>query len=295
MIAGRQGFVNVLGFRLFFRTVGAPTAGTVLCLHGGPGATHDYLAPLTDLAEEGYQVVLFDLLGCGRSELPADHGLFTLEHNVEEVEGIRAGLHLGRVHLVGSSYGGLLALAYALRYPEHLRSLVTVGGLASVPFAAQEMGRLKRTLPPSVQGTFAKYEERGEFQAPEYLEAVEMFYRQFVCRLDPWPAEVRHSFEMTGQRPVYATMNGPNEFTITGNIRDIDISGQLGSLRVPTLVLGGRFDEVTPRVAQQIADGVPGARWVEFAESSHLPFWEERSHFRTVVTEFLRSVDAKVA
>jgi proline iminopeptidase len=291
MSGGREGYVPVLGFRLFYRSFGDGTRGVVLGLHGGPGASHDYLLPFADLAEDGYRVVLFDQLGCGRSDVPDDHTLFSLEHNVEETEALRQALALDRVHLMGSSYGGLLALAYALRYPGNLRSLTTVGGLASVPYASEEMQRLKGTLPSEVQATLAKFEQRGEFQAPEYLRAVDSFYRSFVCRLDPWPAELQRSLEMIEKRPVYALMNGPNEFTITGSIRDVDLTPRLGEIRVPTLVLGGRYDEVTPRVAERIRAGIPGARRVEFEESAHVPFWEERARFRAVVAAFLRSVD----
>jgi len=288
-----EGYAQVLGFRLFYRSFGQAKRGVVLGLHGGPGATHDYLRPFSDLTKEGYRVVLFDLLGCGRSDVPEDHSLFTLDHNVEETEALRASLGLGRVHLMGSSYGGLLALAYALRYQAHLRSLITVGGLASVPFASQEMQRLKRTLAPEVLKTLDDHEQRGDLQSPAYLHAVEAFYRQFLCRLDPWPPEMKHSLEMAAKRPVYALMNGPNEFTITGTIRDIDLTSRLGAIRVPTLVLGGRYDEVTPQVAEQIRRRIPGARRVEFEQSSHVAFWEERDRFRSVVAEFLRSVDGR--
>jgi proline iminopeptidase len=290
-----QGFASVLGHELFYRSFGTAGRATVLGLHGGPGASYDYLLPFTDLCEDGYRVVLFDLLGCGRSGVPADHSLFTLAHNVDEVEGIRTALDLGRVHLIGSSYGGLLALAYAVRYQAHLRSLITVGGLADVPFASREMARLKTELPHEVQRTLTTFEERGEFQAPSYLTAVEAFYRRFLCRLDPWPPELTYSLGMTGQRPVYGEMNGPNEFTITGTIRDIDITGDLPSIRLPTLVLGGRYDEVTPEVAEQIRRGILGARRVEFQQSSHVAFWEERERFHDVVAEFLGSVDGALS
>jgi proline iminopeptidase len=292
---GEEGFASVLGHRLFYRSFGTPERGTVLGLHGGPGASHDYLLPFADLQQDGYRVVLFDLLGCGRSEVPEDHRLFTLEHNVEEVEGIRAALGLSKVHLIGSSYGGLLALACALRHPSNLRSLTTVGGLASVPFASREMRRLVATLPPEVQAVLAHHEGTGEFRAPAYLRAVDEFYRRFVCRMPEWPVELTQSFAMTLQRPVYGQMNGPNEFTITGSIRDIDLTRQLSTISVPTLVLGGRYDEVTPAVAEQIRRGIPGALRVEFSESAHVPFWEERVAFHGVVAGFLRSVDAPVA
>jgi proline-specific peptidase len=288
-----SGFVTATGFRLFYRSFG-PAKGlpTVLGLHGGPGASHDYLLPLADLAEFGYRVVLFDQLGCGQSEVPTDRSLFTLEHNVQEVEEVRRNLSLGRVHLVGSSYGGLLAIAMALAHAENLRSLTTVGGLASVPLASTELVRLRHELPASVQATLDRCEAEGTTGTPEYAAACMEFYRRHLCRLSPWPAELSRSLEMCQTHPVYPLMNGPSEFTITGTIRGIDLSPRLGEIRLPTLVLGGRYDEVTPKVAEQIRGGVPGAHGVTFSESSHVPFWEERDRFIAVVARFLNRVDA---
>ncbi|MCI4349900.1 MAG: proline iminopeptidase-family hydrolase [Thermoplasmata archaeon] len=292
MTKATEGFAPVLGYRLFYRSFGDPGHPTVLGLHGGPGAIHDYLLPLADLAEDGYRVVLFDQLGCGKSDLPDDHGLFTLDHNVAEVEALRSVLRLGKIHLIGSSYGGLLALAYAIRWQKHLRSLITVGGVASIPLAQREMTRLKSELPAATRAVMEKHEAAGTFDAPEYVGAVLEFYRKHVCRVEPWPDELLRTMKMSGERPVYAEMNGPNEFTITGSIRDIDLTPQLPGIHVPTLVLGGRYDEVTPTVAKAIAGAVPGARRVEFVHSSHMPFWEERPLFRRTVVEFLRSVDS---
>jgi proline-specific peptidase len=287
-----SGFVSILGFRLFYRSFGpAANAPVVLGLHGGPGATHDYLLPLADLASRGYRVVLFDQLGCGRSDLPEDFSHFTLERNVAETEALRRALDLGRVHLVGSSYGGLLGLAVALAHPEGLRSLTTVGGLASVPLVQQEMDRLRAELPRDVRETLDRCEANGDTASAEYQAAAMVFYRRHVCRLETWPPELLRTFESMAERPVYRLMNGPSEFAITGTIRNVDISGELSRIRIPTLVLGGRYDEVTPRVAEQIRAGIPGARSLTFAESSHLPFWEERALFGDVVANFLRSVD----
>ena len=293
MSSEASGHVSVLGFRLFYRSFG-PTDGapTVLGLHGGPGASHDYLLPLADLTRAGYRVVLFDQLGCGQSEVPSDRTLFSIDHHVQEVEGIRAALRLGRVHLIGSSYGGLLAIAVALAHPESLRSLTTVGGLASVPLAQREMNRLRAALPSETRATLDRCEAEGLTHSPEYLAACDVFYRRYVCRLPVWPREVSRSFDLATSHPVYPYMNGPSEFTITGTIRDVDLSGQLGRIHTPTLVLGGRYDEVTPAVADQIRSGIPGAVGVTFEASAHLPFWEERDRFIDVVTKFLRSVDA---
>jgi proline iminopeptidase len=291
-MADAEGFQRVLGYNLFYTASGPTDApATVLALHGGPGASHDYLFPLRDLADHGYRVVFFDQLGCGRSEIPAGTELFSLEHHVEETEGIREALGLGRVHLIGSSYGGLLALAYALRYPTHLRSLVTIGGLSDVPFAQTEMNRLIGEMDPTDARAIREHSARGEFTHPDYLRAADRFYHRYLCRLSVWPPEVVRSFDLCTQRPVYPYMNGPNEFTISGTIRQINIAPELHRIRVPTLVTGGRYDEVTPAVARQIHDGIPGSRLVTFQESSHMPFWEERERFIGVVATFLKDVD----
>ena len=284
-----EGYVKILGFNLFYRTYGRPTKGTVLCLHGGPGATHDYLLSLEDLAQFGYRVVLIDQLGCGKSDRPRGTGLYTIAHNVEEVEGVRRALRLGTVHLMGSSYGGALAIATALKYQRNLRSLIVTGGLASVPLTVREMRRLVNRLPPKVRETIAKYEALEDYRNPKYLAAVDVFYRRYVCRLPVWPREVTYSFEhLSG--PVYFTMNGPNEFTIIGTIKDWDVTDQLPRIHIPTLVTVGRYDEVTPRVAESIHRGITGSKLVRFEKSAHLAMWEERSHYIEVLRNFLDGV-----
>ena len=286
-----EGYVKALGFRLFYRTYGKPTKGTVLCLHGGPGATHDYLLSLEDLAQFGYRVVMIDQLGCGKSDRPRGTSLYTIPHNVEEVEAVRAALRLGKVHLMGSSYGGALAIATALKYQRRLKSLVITGGLVSVPLTVREMRRLVGRLPPKVRATISKYEALGDYENPRYLAAVTEFYRRHVCRLPVWPREVVYSFDHIS-KPVYYTMNGPNEFTIIGTIKDWDVTDQLPRIRLPTLVTVGRYDEVTPRVAREIHDGIRGSRLVQFEKSAHLAMWEERARYIEVVRNFLDGVKA---
>jgi proline iminopeptidase len=286
-----DGFASVSGFRIYYRTFEpASFKGTILALHGGPGAHHRYLLPLADMAGRGYRVVFMDQLGCGRSDRSPDPSVYTLEHNVEEVEGVRTALDLGRIHLLGSSYGGLLALAYAIHHQEHLQSLVTVGGLADVPFTTAEMGRLIRELPEESRTAIEKYGKLGYYQNPTYLKAVETFYRKHLCRLPDWPPDVAETLTEINHE-VYGRMNGPNEFTITGTIKDIDLTPRLPSIDVPALVTGGRYDEVTPNVARQIRDHVPGAEQIVFDDSSHLPFWEERPLFMQKLGDFLQRHD----
>jgi proline iminopeptidase len=285
--ADREGYSTVHGYRFYWKIVGEPgPSGTVVTLHGGPGATHDYLLAFSDLAQHGYRIVYYDQLGCGRSELAKSVTEYSVERDVADLEELRQDLGLGRIHLVGSSYGGLLAIAYALAHPEPLKTLVSASGLADVPLTSREMQRLKRELPPPLPEVLERHEAKGEFQHPEYLAAVQEFYRRHVCRLPSWPAELSYTLDhMSG--PKYGTMNGPNEFTIVGTIRDYDVTARLGEIRVPTLVTTGRYDEVTPTVAESIHRGIRGSELVRFEESSHTAFWEERGRYMETLRSFL--------
>jgi proline iminopeptidase len=283
----REGSTIVRGYRLYWKLVGEEGAkGTIVLLHGGPGATHDYLLSFSDLARHGYRLLFYDQLGCGRSDLARDVHDYSIDRDVEDLEELRDALDLSRFHLIGSSYGGLLAIAYALAHPRPIRTLVSASGLADVPLTVREMHRLTQELPAPYPEILERYEAKGEFQHPEYLRAVEEFYRRHLCRLPEWPAELRYSLEhMSG--PKYGTMNGPNEFTITGTIRDYDATERLPEIRIPTLVTTGRYDEVTPAVAESIHRGIAGSELVRFEESSHTAFWEERERYMRTVLDFL--------
>src|SRR5213080_1797539 len=203
-----KGKLPVLGYRLFWESFGSPDRGTVLCLHGGPGVPHGYLTCLADLASFGYRIVFYDQLGVGKSERPRGTSLFTIERAVEEVEGVRKALGLGRIHLLGNSYGGMLALAFTIKYQRHLRSLVVASGLPSVPVANEELRRLVRTLPSRVQRTIERLEREEAFDDPAYARAAMAFYRRHICRLPTWPRELpRRLGNLT--RPASGPMWGP--------------------------------------------------------------------------------------
>ncbi len=283
----REGHTEIHGYRLYWKVFGDPgPAGTILMLHGGPGGTHDYLRPFADLAREGYRVVFYDQLGCGRSELARSTEEYSVDRDVEDLDALAKALHLGRFHLVGSSYGGLLAIAYTLAHPEPVKTLVSVSGLADVPLAVREMNRLKSELPQSIRNVLDRYEATGDYRHPEYLVAVQEFYRRHLCRLPVWPVELNYTIDHTSI-PKYGTMNGPNEFTILGTIRDYDATPRLHEIRAPTLVTVGRYDEVTPAVAGSIHDHIRGSELREFPESSHTAFWEERTRYFETLRDFL--------
>jgi L-proline amide hydrolase len=271
---------------------GAPTP--LVVLHGGPGATHDYLLALADLAEQR-AIIHYDQLGNGRSTHFPDRGaefwtvdLFVRElHNLVDALGIRS-----RHHVLGQSWGGFLAQEYALTRPSGLRALVLANTAASFPDFVAECNRLRGLLPPDVNETLRRHEEAGTTDDPEYEAACEVFYHRHLCRLDPWPEEVVETFAWIERDPtVYHTMNGPSEFHVIGSIRDWQAKDRLAGIDAPTLIVSGRHDEATPALQEPLRDGIHGAEWVCFEASSHMPHVEERARYRQVVGDFLTRHD----
>jgi len=271
------------------------TPAPLIVLHGGPGAAHDYLLSLTDIARDGRAVVHYDQLGNGRStHFPGRDGdfwtvdLFVRElHNLVDALGVSA-----RHHVLGQSWGGFLAQEYAFTRPRGLRSLVLADTAASFPDFVAEANRLRADLPPDVEATLRRHEENGSTGDPEYAEACLVFYRRHVCRLDPWPPELEEGFAWIERDPtVYHTMNGPSEFHVVGSIKDWQAKDRLPSIDVPTLLVSGRYDEATPALQETLRDGIRGAEWVLFDESSHTPHLEERERYMQVVGDWLARHD----
>src|SRR5689334_7152224 len=188
----REGFIPVTGGKVWYKRVGATTKTPLLTLHGGPGFPHDYLEPLAALADER-SVVFFDQLGCGRSDRPSDDGLWTLARSLEEVECVRSELKLENFHLLGSSWGGLLGIEYALTRPLGPQRLALSGPLVSVPRWNADAPGLKAQLPADVLATIDWHEERGFIDCPEYTAATLVFWKRHVCRLERWPDELERS------------------------------------------------------------------------------------------------------
>ncbi|HSC48779.1 MAG TPA: proline iminopeptidase-family hydrolase [Gaiellaceae bacterium] len=246
----------------------------LLCLHGGPGGSHLPLTALAPLARER-QVVFYDQLGSGESSRPDDRELWTVETFVDQLRSVRDELGLERLHLYGSSWGGMLALEYMLARPEGVESLILNSTPTSAPRWAVEAARLRAALPAGLDGKAAEEE----------------FKRRHICRLDPEPPVLAES-RKTWNTQVYETMWGPNEFTVTGTLRDWDVIDRLGELDVPTLITSGRHDECTPALVESLHAGIRGSEWVLLEESSHTPYLEEPERYLAAVGSFLERVEA---
>jgi L-proline amide hydrolase len=239
--------------------------------------------------------VLYDQLGNGRSEhLPdADPSFWTTQLFKDELAALVEHVGIaGRYHVVGQSWGGMLAMDHALDRPPGLVSVVAADSPASAAAFAEGAHALVDTLPPDVAGTIHRHEAAGTTGDPEYQTAILEFYRRYVCRLDPWPDPLVRSFDaMEADPTVYGTMNGPSEFTVTGPLREWDITDRLGEIDVPLLLVSGEHDEVRPDVVRQIHERVRDCRWELFEDASHTPHLEQPERFLRVVSEFLERAE----
>jgi L-proline amide hydrolase len=206
------------------------------------------------------------------------------------VDAVRQALGLERLHVLGQSWGGMLGMEYALTQPDGVESLVICDSPARMDLWVEEANRLRAELPSEVQATLLKHEQDGTTDDPAYEEACLVFYNRHVCRV-PWSESVARSFAQMPNE-VYMTMNGPSEFHCIGTLRTWDVTPRLGEITIPTLVISGRYDEATPRISQEVSDGIPGSEWVLFEESSHMPHEEEPERFRQVVGGFLAQREA---
>ncbi|HEX9036676.1 MAG TPA: proline iminopeptidase-family hydrolase [Ktedonobacterales bacterium] len=289
-----EGYIPFKGYRTWYQIVGDAANDAarppLLALHGGPGAPHDYLENMAKLAEGGRRVIFYDQLGCGRSDKTGKPEFYTVELFIEELGEVRRALGLERIHLLGQSWGGMLAMAYMLTQPKGIASLLIESSPASMPLWAQEANRLRDELPPDIQATLLKHEANGTTDSPDYLTAMQVFYDRHVCRITPLPNFVQRAFD-TISPEVYGTMNGPSEFHVIGTLKDWDITRRLGEINVPTLLLSGRHDEATPTIMGKVHAGIRGSEWVIFEQSSHLCHVEEEARWMAVVGDWLRAHD----
>ncbi|TFY73733.1 hypothetical protein EWM64_g10279 [Hericium alpestre] len=280
-------------FSTWYKLVGDchPERPPLIILHGGPGTSHDYMLPLADLASHSppTTVLLYDQIGTARStHLPDKPGSFwTIDLFVAELENILT--HFGftvSFDLLGHSWGAQLAVEFILRrQPAGLRRLVIADGLASTKMRTEARDQLMRTMPQEVQDTIRKHDEEGTRNAPEYKMAWRAFYARHACRLDPPPKEVIFSLGQSED-----DSGGGNVLNhMRKNILDGDYSlvDQLHLIRVPTLLINGEYDFMTDKVVRPFFDKIEKVKWVKFAQSSHMPHWEERERYIDIVGRFL--------
>lgn len=296
----REGFVEFGEYHTWYRLTGELDASgkpPVVILHGGPGATHDYLLAFAELALHGRPVVHYDQIGNGRStRLPGKgEDFWTIAFFAAELANLLTELGIAdSYHLLGQAWGGVLGAEHAVTQPAGLRSLILADTPSSMELYSTETTRLRDRLPADVEKILRQHEAAGTTDGEEYRQATRAFYERHLCQLNPRPPELMRTFSFVEEEPtVYHTMNGPDEFRIIGTLRDWSIIDRLDRIEVPTLLISGSYDEVTPSTVLPYHRGIADVRWEIFANSSHVPHLEESERCLDVVVNFLDEQDAK--
>lgn len=286
----REGFVDFNHHKTWYSVYGDLDSGNtpLLVLHGGPGYTHNHLQNLSELSQQGIPVVLYDQVGCGKSDRPDNPSLWTIELFIDELRTVRESLELENIHLLGHSWGGTLAAEYLFTQPEGVQKLVLSSPLLDTTLWVEEADKLKDQLEPNVAATMRKHELAGTTDTQEYKDAYKVFTKHFLCRVEPYPEFMRLSDEGNGQQ-VYETMWGPSESLAAGTLKGWSALSRLGQITIPTLLLSGKYDEATPRQMELAQKGIPGSEWIIFENSSHTTNLEEPEKYLKTVGEFLGS------
>lgn len=276
------------GYRVWTEEVG-PKPANVLLLHGGPGFSHDYLDNFRDfLPDAGIGFYFYDQLGCGNSDRPNDDSLWTIARYTSEVEAVRKGLGLDKMILYGHSWGGMLAIEYALKYPQNLERLVISNMTASIPSFGEYLSVLRNQLSPADQATLAKYEKLKAYDDPAYQAVMNKVYAQHIIRLKQWPPPVQRAFENANMR-IYNLMQGPNEFVITGTYKNWDRWADLHKIKVPALVMGAKYGEMSPDQIRREGKLIPHAKtWIS-SRGSHLTMWDDQDAYFNRLIPFLKT------
>ena len=286
-------------FKVWTKRVGNNPTKKVLLLHGGPGMTHElYECADGYFPQESIEYIYYDQLGSYYSDQPDDLDLWTTERFVEEVEQVRQALGLdpSNFYLLGQSWGGILAMEYALKYQKNLKGLIISNMMSSIPeYNAYAQEVLGPQLDPEVYKEVKALEDAGDYSNPRYGELLfEHYYTEHVLRMPPdqWPEAVMRTLKH-GNNQVYVHMQGYSEFGITGDaiLKDWDIKDRLKDLEVPTLVIGAQFDTMDPKHMEWMSTEVQNGRYLYCPNGSHLSQYDDQKTYFNGVISFINDVD----
>ncbi len=299
--AMQEGYVDAHGVMLYYLSFGESTGDTppLVIVHGGPGASHDYFMPYLVPLARHRRLIFLDERGSGKSAKLEDPAGYTVEAMVEDVEAVRQALKLDRIDLLGHSYGGVLAQAYALKYQEHLQHLILCSTFASTRAMNEVFARMKERMTPELRDRLAKLEAAGLFghgkdfeksrYPADYMTAAwgEAYFPYLYHRRPDPNFDPIQSGQVSWD--LYRAMWGSDgEFVIDGNLKSVEYTNRLPTIHVPTLVMVGENDECDPSLARTIAGKIPGARLVVLAGSGHMTFVDQPTLFLAGVDDFLR-------
>ena len=288
-------------FKVWTKRVGNNPSMKVLLLHGGPGATHEYFEAFDSYFPNAeIEYYYYDQLESAYSDQPNDSSLWSVDRYVDEVEQVRIalGLNSDNFYLLGSSWGGILCMEYALKYQQNLKGLIVSNMMASIPdYITYANDVLGPQLPSDVLKEIRALEAKGDYSNPRYSELIfANYYPEHVLRmpLKEWPDPVNRAFAHINP-DLYVTMQGPSEFGVVGDakLKNWDIKGKLSTISTPTLTIGGTYDTMDPKHMEWIASEVENGQYLHCPNGSHLAMYDDADTYFKGLVEFIKSVDKK--
>jgi proline-specific peptidase len=290
-VASVEGFTPFREYRTYFRAFGDLSSGRVplVALHGQP-CTSDSLADLIPLAERGRPLVVYDQLGHGRSDRPEDESIWSLDLYIEEITALREGLGLERVHLLGHSFGGFIALEYALDRPPGLVSLIPVATYPTIKGGQEAREEYLRRVSPDIVAVRERHEAAGTTDSPEYAAANDEFLRRHMVHQQPVPEHLVRG--MQGSNPLPSRLLWERDQRhAPGGMGNWDVRPHLHEIIAPTLVVAGGMDALVPDGGRALREGIPGAELVEFEDGAHYMFADEPERFFDAIEDFMQRTE----
>jgi len=284
-------------FKVWTKRVGNNPRIKVLLLHGGPGATHEYFEAFDSyFPKEGIEYYYYDQLGSAFSDQPKDPSLWDLPRFVEEVEQVRSALHLdsSNFYLLGHSWGGILAMEYALKHQQNLKGLIVSNMVASIPAYVEYAEKvLMPAMDPKVLAEIKAIEAKKDYDNPHYMELLAPnYYALHILRMPPdqWPDPVNRAFARLNKE-VYIPMQGPSEMSASGKLEKWDRTADLGKITVPTLAIGGQYDTMDPKYMEKMARLFSNGRYLYCANGSHMAMYDDQKAYFGGLIAFIKDVD----
>lgn len=283
-------------FKVWTKRFGNNPKIKILLLHGGPAMTHEYMECFeTFFQREGFEFYEYDQLGSYYSDQPKDSSLWTIDRFVDEVEQVRKAINADKdnFYVLGNSWGGILAMEYALKYQQNMKGLLVANMMASAP----EYGKyadevLAKQMKPEVLKEIRDLETKKDFENPRYMELlIPNFYQEHLCRLKEWPDGLNRASKHVNSE-IYTLMQGPSEFGISGRLAKWDIKNRLHEITIPTLMIGAKYDTMDPKAMEKQSKLVKKGRYLYCPNGSHLAMWDDQKVFMNGVIQFINDVDS---
>lgn len=278
-------YIKYGNYKIWTESYGNPNSEAIIFVHGGPGAPSYYLKPLEELSKKFF-VIFFDQIGGGRSSRNIDVDDLDVDFFVKQIEEVRKYYKLTKFHIYGQSFGAAFSIEYYLKYAENIKKIILSSPFIDTAIWVSDCDILISNMPPKYKNAIEKANQVNDFSSTDYSEAVGYFYQQYVARKLPWSQEINQTFEELGTE-VYNYLWGPNEFTPTGKFIEYSCLNSLTLVKVPTLIIIGKYDEVLESSAEKYRDLIPNSILKINESASHLTMQDNPVYDIDMIRDFL--------